>query len=224
MTIDTFQSFFKSSARSAGQRLLNEAKVSFSKPSATEIAAYVKPNYRVILKSESLQSSSLNADCNCPPSKKGEFCKHIWAVFLAVFDKSPDFFENMSKITKNTPVLKQRVQSETQVNSQNAFKLKQDAYRKEQYQKQKARAKKFKKTKKKSFVAEPQFPSDVQTALDYFSTNGFSFTDSLNKESIFIARKKLARIFHPDVGGSHDESTELNSQSEVLLKFVAKLS
>ncbi len=224
MNIETAETFFKSSARSGGARLYKEGKVSFSKPSSLEITAYVKPNYRVNLKLDSIRSVELNADCNCPPSKKGELCKHIWASVLAVFEKSPDFFEAAKEVVKkvsiaNTP----RPLSEEQTQAKEIFKLKQEIYRRKQYEKQKERAQEFKNKKKKFVKEEPSFPKDVQTAINYFSQNGFTFEDSLNENTVQLARKKLSRIFHPDVGGSHSEIVELNANSEVLLKYVSKL-
>ena len=234
MSTDAFETCFNSSARSAGHRLFKEGKVSFSKPSSLEIMAYVKPNYRVGIKLESLQNTVAHAECNCPPSQKGQPCKHIWAACLAVSEKSADFFEGVTEVTKKAAQAKVTTpQSESQTLSkeiyklkQENFKLKQAMYRKEQYQKQKERAKEFKAGKKKSFkdVQEgPTYPGPVQAAIDYFAKNGFSFEGSLNEASVSLARKKLARVFHPDIGGSHGESLELNSNSQVLLIFISKL-
>ena len=234
MSTDALESSFNSSARSAGSRLYKEGKVSFSKPSSLEITAYVKPNYRVGLKLTSVQSSEVNAECNCPPSQKGQLCKHVWSVCLAVSEKSPDFFEGVLEITKNALKAKAATpQSEAQALSKEIYKLKQEnfklqqaSYRKEQYQKQKERAKEFKTGKKKAFKhaqEAPTHPVAVQAALDYFSKNGFSFEGSLSEISVSLARKKLARVFHPDIGGSHAESLELNSKSEILLKYIGKL-
>ena len=225
MTQKDCENFFKSSARSAGLRIYNEAKVTISKPSALEVIAYVKPNFRVSLKLESIQGGNLNADCNCTQSKKGELCKHIWAACVCVFEKSADFFEASTEILKKDPEIRMtKPQSDAQIASKEAFKLKQETYRKEQYQKQKARAKEFKKNKKKTFEEPPAFPRAVQIALDYFSQNGFSFENALNEIEISTARKKLARIFHPDIGGSHEEILELSNNTEILLKFVGKRS
>ena len=225
MTPEACEKLFKSSTRSAGLRTYKKGKVSFSKPSALEVAAYVKPNFKVGLTLESIQSPNMMADCNCPQSKKAEFCKHIWAAFLAVFEKSPDFFDSVSEIKKKDSTRKITTpRSESQINSKAAFKLKQDTYHKEQYKKQKARAKEFKNSKKKVFDEAPAFPNDVQNALTYFLKNGFSFAESLNENSIYLARKKLVQVFHPDIGGSHAEGVELNANSEVLLKYVKKLA
>ncbi len=225
MTPEACEKFFKSSARSAGLRTYKAGKVSFLKPSALEIIAYVKPNFKVGLTLESIQNPNMKVACNCPQSKKGELCKHIWAAFLAVFEKSPNFFDSINEIIKKYSSVKMATpQPESQINSKAAFKLKQDAYRKEQYQKQKVRAKEFKNNKKKAFNEAPAFPNEVKAALTYFLKNGFSFENSLNENSIYLARKKLVRIFHPDIGGSHAEGVELNANSEVLLKYARKLA
>lgn len=190
-------------------------------PSSTEISSYVKPNYRVVLKLDSFQSKNINADCNCPTSQKGQLCKHIWAVFLAVYEKSPEFFETAVEVIKKAAIEKKATpQSEAQIASKNQYRLKQEAYRKDQYQKQKARAKEFKDNKKKSLKDSPDYPEAVEKALKYFSQNGFSLEDSLSENSISHARKKLSKIFHPDFGGTHAESLELNNYSEVLLRYV----
>ncbi|MEQ1722610.1 MAG: SWIM zinc finger family protein [Pseudobdellovibrio sp.] len=224
MSIEILDSFFNSSARSGGARYFKEGRVSFSKPSSNEISSYVKPNFRVSLKSESYDSKNIMADCNCPPSQKGQLCKHIYAVFLAVSEKSPDFFENKKEIQKSVGSTKAtKPISAEQEASKAAFKEKQNDYRKEQYQKQKERLKKIKNSKKnKSYDSAPSFPADIQLVIDYFTKNGFPFDTSVDENAILFARKKLARIFHPDAGGSHDESTELNSNSDILLKYIGK--
>lgn len=230
MNFKTLELLFASNTRSAGQRLYKEDRVSFSKPSAVEVISYVKPNYKVSLKLTSIQSPTLNAHCRCGPAQKGNLCKHIWAATLAVLEKSPDFFENVKEILPQTSKAPQQTEAQAQSSEvfklkQENFKLRQQIYRKEQYQKQKERAKEF-KSKKKSYTNqanEPSYPRAVQEALSYFSENGFTFDETLNEASILLARKKLSRIFHPDVGGSHSEILQLNSNSEVLLKFIQKI-
>lgn len=230
-TSDSLEIFFNSSARSAGARLFKEGKVSFSKPSSTEVVSYVKPNYKVSLKLDSINGHGVNANCNCGPAKKGQLCKHIWAAFLAVSGQSSDFLDGVVEVIKNSPSAQaaapkseaQNISNEIYKLKQENFKLKQNAYRKEHYQKQKERAKEFKKKKSyKDTVETPSYPPLIQNALTYFSENGFSFEDSLNESSVLLARKKLSRIFHPDVGGSHDEILLLNKNSEVLLKYISK--
>ncbi|MGZ3692358.1 MAG: SWIM zinc finger family protein [Pseudobdellovibrio sp.] len=214
MNIESCEVFFTSSNRSAGARLLKEGKVSFSRPSDTEITAYIKPNYRVHLKTK---NEVTLADCTCSSSQKGQLCKHMWAAVLAVFNKHDDFFADSHEFAKEAS------QSNERAMVQEVYKLKQEIYRRKQYEKQKERAKAFKDKKKKNLIAPPVFPNSVQKALSYFDKNGFALIEDLNENSVLTARKKLARIFHPDRGGSHDESVELNMFSEILLKYVSKL-
>ncbi len=228
MPVQDLETYFTSGARSAGYRFFADGKVSVSQPSDTEISAYVKPSFKVTLKSPSVEDSVLLAACICPYFKKGRLCKHAWAAVLAASDKSPDFLENKITIEISTeahgatrPSYTPKPETEAQTNAKAAYKAKQDLYRKEQYQKQKQRLKDIKNTKKKKLVAEPAFPKPVEKALVYFLENGFDFKVSLSEESILRARKKLSRVFHPDLGGTHQEILELNKNTDLLLKYVA---
>jgi uncharacterized Zn finger protein len=124
--------------------------------------------------------------------------------------------------------------TEAQIRSQEAFKAKQSEYRKQQYQKQKERLKepakdgkasvggKFAKPEKRTskFAAPtPQYPEDVQKALDYFADNGFTFEGALDIEALRNARKILARVFHPDKGGTHEEILALNENFDILAEY-----
>ncbi len=215
MSIKKWDAFFKSSARSAGDRFYNEGQVSFSQPSGTEVVAYIKPSstsFKVTLKSAAPQDHTIIVSCTCPQSKKAQFCKHIWGALRAVTEKSPEFFENKSELQINS----------TQADSTkaNAYAKSQADYRKQQYEKQKQRAKDFKKSKNSKSKLEPEWPETVQLAFDYFNKNGFSLETSLTEEAIYLARKKLSRVFHPDVGGSHAEILQLNHNVDLLLKYL----
>ena len=109
-------------------------------------------------------------------------------------------------------------QTNGKIDRQAAYKLKQAAYRKEQYQKKKEHQRTKKQSQKRS-LNTPEFPPDVELALNYFDRNGFPLKEDLNSETIAAAKKKLARIFHPDVGGSHSEILELNKFADLLTKF-----
>ena len=67
--------------------------------------------------------------------------------------------------------------------------------------------------------AQPEFPPTIESALIYFSENGFPLTQPITEETLNNARKKLARIFHPDMGGKHDEAVDLNKNYDILTKF-----
>lgn len=239
MGIQNWEHFFKPEVRSSGQLLHKQGKISVSTPSDTEISAFIRttPPLKVSLKTQSVSSPIVYADCNCPAAKKDLFCKHIWATLIATNEKNPDFFEDKIEIEKMKSELKETAfkpkpsaQTKAWEEKQAAFKLKQAAYkekqkesqatyRKEQYQKQKQRVKDF-KNKTKDISENPEFPVKVEKALFYFSENGIDLRNCLNPEMIGVAKKKLARVFHPDLGGSHEEILKLNEYAEVLMDFV----
>ncbi len=248
--------FFKPEVRKAGEDLAGEGAVHLSIVGDTQIQAYVRASksLRVSLSSSSIGSPVFHAGCSCPPYSKGQFCKHIWATILTAEEKAPDFFDSKTEVErleaassdvessmkaekpksswsqKPTP----RPPTEAQVRSQEAFKAKQSAYRKQQYQKQKERLKErakegktsasnqFAKPEKRAskFAAPaPSYPEDVQKALDYFAENGFTFEGSLEIEALRNARKILARVFHPDKGGTHEEILALNENFDILAEY-----
>jgi len=224
MSIKTFEHFFKPEARNSGKTLLAKNKVSASQLSDTEIQCYVRAStsFKVLLKLGSVSSPTIQTSCNCPQSKKGQFCKHLWATLLVVEKDFPDFLEDKTDIEKiltseKSDHPKSRT-SQSQIDYKKAFAEKQKVYQKEQYQRQKERLKAFKKSKKIQPEVE-QFPPAVERALHFFLENGFPLRESFDKVSINLAKKKLARIFHPDVGGSHQEIVELNQNTEVLINF-----
>jgi hypothetical protein len=225
MSVQNWEHFFKPEVRSSGRTLFSQGKVSIAQPSDTEVVVHIRVSspLKVSLKSKSVSSSTVFVDCNCPAGKKGLFCKHIWAALLATEEKNPDFFESKTEIEKTDSVSKPSEkkppteQSEARVAAQAAFKEKQDLYRKIQYQKQKLRLQEYKL--KKNQPQEIEFPREVEKALFFFSQNGFELRTSLDKESISSAKKSLARVFHPDFGGSHEEILELNKNAEILNAF-----
>jgi hypothetical protein len=225
MAIETWEHFFKPEVRNAGQAFVGKGQVALMRPTDTELQAYIRTStsFKVQFKSPSIDSPLLTALCNCPQGKKGSLCKHIWATLVVVEDKNPDFFSGKTDLLpaagSSGPEASRPKLSQTQIDSQAAYKAKQAEYRKQQYQLQKERAQKFKKTKSSKQPMAPLFPNNVVEALRYFSENGFVLEGSLNSESVGLARKKLARVFHPDLGGSHDEILQLNRFTDVLLNF-----
>lgn len=227
MSVQIWEHFFKPEVRSSGRTLFSQGKTSVAQPSDTEVIVFIRVSspLKVVLKSKSVSSNTLTVDCNCPAGKKGLFCKHIWAGLLATDQKNPDFFDSKTEIQKAEAVAKiaaaekpkPTAQSQAREAAQEAYKEKQTLYRKIQYQKQKLRQKQYKL--KKEQAEEVSFPRDVEKALQYFSQNGFELRDSLNLENVGMAKKKLARIFHPDLGGSHEEIQELNKYSDVLTNY-----
>ena len=228
MAVQIWEHFFKPEVRSSGRTLFSQGKTSVAQPSDTEVVVFIRvsPPLKVILKTKTVASDTLVVDCNCPAGKKGLYCKHIWAAFLATELKNPDFFESKTEIQKTEAVAKTSEkakptpQSQAREAAQEAYKEKQTLYRKIQYQKQKLRQKQYKL--KKEQTEEVSFPREVEKALQYFSQNGFELRDALNLENVGTAKKKLARVSHPDLGGSHDEILELNKYSDILANFAER--
>ncbi len=237
MTLEIWEHFFKPEVRNSGRTFVSKGQVALMRPSDTEAQAYIRTSssFKVMFQSSSIDSPMVTASCSCPPAKKGQFCKHMWAVLVVIEEKNPDFFSGKTDLqTKTNDATSpaeivngtsdehrdgQRAVSQAQVDSQAAYKLKQAEYRKQQYQLQKDRAQKFKNKKSGKTLSTPEAPSDVKAALAYFLVNGFALNESLDAEAVGLARKKLARVFHPDHGGSHDEIVELNHFTEILLRF-----
>ena len=239
MSTENWEHFFKPEVRTSGRRFYSEGSVSVSQPSDTEIQAYIRGStpIKISLKSPSMASKLITADCTCPASKKGQLCKHIWATLLAVEEKKPEFFEDKEELQKREPLAAveaeqtikskstfkpqaKRPASEEQLEKQAAFKAKQADYRKAQYQKQKQRLKDKKPSKNKSHLQTVSLPDEVEAAVTYFSENGFPLEAPFKTESVQISKKKLSRIFHPDIGGSHHEIVELNKHSENLIAYI----
>jgi hypothetical protein len=220
-----WEAYFKPEARSSGLTYFENDKVYFSMPSDTEVLAYIKGagSYKITIKTESMQSQLLTADCNCTAAKKGQFCKHIWATLLMTESKRPEFLEDKTELQMKTPASEPKgrsILSETQLAAKENFKAKQADYRKVQYQKQKQRLLLQKQSKNKNSKNQPNFPNDVSQALNYFSENGFPMETSLSAENIQLAKKKLSRVFHPDKGGKHTEILELNKNFDILMRFI----
>ncbi len=218
MSMQQWENFFKPETRNSGLALVKKDKVSLAYTGDTEVQAFVKSTsvVKIIFKVASMASTTINVHCNCPQSSRGQFCKHIWATLLVINQKKPDFLDSKKSLEKTTQII--GVKTEIQQLKKENYKLKQADYRKEQYQKQKQRLKDFKKSKNQN-LEDNSYPPAIESALKYFLENGFALRESPNEESINTAKKKLSRVFHPDLGGSHSEILELNKQAEVLLKF-----
>ena len=106
---------------------------------------------------------------------------------------------------------------------QEAAKLRAKTYQKEQYQKQKLKLKENKANSKSkiSLNAHHSFSPETEAALEYFKQNGYPMPSGPSVEIVAEAKKKLSRFFHPDRGGSNEESAELNAHADVLMRFLA---
>jgi len=228
MPLRDWEQYFKPQLRSSGQKLIQQDKLAVRSPSDTEILAYFRGSAgtKASLKCQSVADSEIIATCSCPQSKKGSFCKHLWALLIFAHEKHPDFFEGKTEMRLRATELPE-AQQEDEESEPSEFakqqKQKQADYRKQQYQQQKQRLKTFNQARKSNSklnarVGVGNFSEEVEIALEYFLKNGFSLRDSLSKAEVSAAMKKLARVFHPDLGGSHEEILELNKYAEILSK------
>jgi uncharacterized Zn finger protein len=223
MSVETnFGNLFKPEIKSSGRKLIAGEKVSLSSKSDTFIQAYIRvsPPFKVSFTSEAVGSKSFDAICNCPVAKKSRFCKHVWATLLCVEEECPDFLEAKTEIEK--PEVSDAIETGAKVTYQEASKLRASQFRKEQYQKHKLHAKN-KKREKESFessVAQRNYSEAVEVSMDYFSKNGFPMPSGPARDILTEAKRKLSRVFHPDKGGSHEETVELNHHCEVILEFL----
>lgn len=227
-----FENFFKPEIRSSGQSLFSKGKMTLSQPSDLEIISYVRVSkpLKVTIKLESFDSPLVWIACSCPAGGKGPLCKHMWAALLVIQEKTPAFLEGKETLEKilssksesltSKSSWRQLEPSQDQAQKKDQFRQKQAQYRKDQYQKQKLRLKEMKKTKETREVVT-EFPSEIKEALNYFEKNGFSLKNDLTKENVNLAMKKLARVFHPDRGGSHEEILELNTHSDILTDYTS---
>ncbi len=210
-----FEHFFKSEAKRNGSVYFADNVVVLSNKSDTYIQGYIKgvTAGRVSLSSASIESSTFLADCTCATANKGQLCKHIWAVLLSTEVNYPDFLCSKNNIEKAIKAANTK---------QDAYKEKQADYRKLQYQKQKLNARKMKLEKSKQKFQEdaPRLPDNVENALSFFRENGFVIEKPIQKEALNNARKKLARVFHPDLGGSHQETVILNENYDIIFNFI----
>lgn len=216
--IETWANFFKPETQHSGAKLIAQEKVALAGGSDTSVDAYVRvaPPAKVRLSSD-IGDGAISVSCSCPASKKGQFCKHLWAVLLCAEVKYPDFFIGKSELTK--AALAPDPHAEKKNDYAAAAKLRASEYRKAEYQRQKLRAKEKSGGGKKSRETK-SYPEDVEAAIAYFTLNGFPMTEGLSEDGLGEAKRKLSRVFHPDKGGNHDEVVELNRNWEVIVRFL----
>ncbi len=198
-------SHFKPEIKTYGAQEFSKGTVFISNHSDTQIQATMKSMIpiRISLRSESISNSEFTASCNCNVYTKGNLCKHIWAVLLTVEQKHPDFLDSKTDV-QMVPVMTNPTQARN--------KAKQNEFKKALYEKQKQRIKDQKKEQKRKNNESPKtkFSEDIESAIEFFSVNGFEINESTDPEILNKAKKSLYRVFHPDKGGSHDEAVNLN--------------
>lgn len=224
--MDKWKIYFKPEACHSGQRLVDKDQILLNRPSDTHVMCYVKAttSYRVSLMSSHIADPCVRASCTCSQAGKGTLCKHIWAVLVLIEEQYPEFLSEKIEITwgSSSPAgdqeLKQKTNARTQEFKQK-MKVRQSEYRKRQSEWRKTTAKKqdLKVDKPKT---NDNLPHDVEAALGYFLENGFSLRETLHLEALSVAKKKLARVFHPDRGGTHQEIVQLNENVEILTRYL----
>lgn len=245
----TWGNFFKAEVRTSGRKLFAQEKISIGSASDTSVQAFVRatPPFKVNLRSEGIASPGFTAACNCPSAQKGQFCKHIWGTLLGVEAKYPDFLSGKQSIDRPAPEEESEIRTdagaptEARTDSRSAAKAaaeqaraayqetakeRASLYRKVQYQRLKLRAKEKKSGRNEAPsggdapARSHTFPASVESALSYFSDNGFPMPDGPVEDVLSEAKRKLSRVFHPDKGGSHDEIVELNRNCELLMGYL----
>ncbi len=205
--------FFGSQERSKGSELLRKDMVVISSASDTHVRAFVKGSSaaKVSLTADEVDAPVFSSNCSCPQSRKGSLCRHVWAVLLKLQDKEADFLNGKAEIAEPG----------AQISAAEVARVaKQQEYKEQQRLKNKERNKQIKQQKKNSERGPAlTYPAPVQDSLDYFSANGFTFTE-LELPALQNARKLLARVFHPDKGGTHEEVLELNAHYETLEDYI----
>lgn len=206
-------SFFGLQEQRKGVELVRKDQVVISSASDTDVRAFVKGSSacRVSLTADAVAAAACSANCTCPQARKGELCKHIWAVMIKLSESGADFLEGKSEI---------RTAEVAASAAELTRKAKQAEFKKEQQQRVKDRNKEI-RLQKKSRERGPrfQYPEPVQESLDYFSANETPL-DNLDMASLINARKVLSRVYHPDKGGSHQEILELNEHFAVLEAYL----
>ncbi len=211
MVVDEiWDQFFKPEVRKQGLLCHQKGAVFLQIKADTQIQAFIKGSSRIKVHfvAKSISSPSFDADCTCSASAKERLCQHIWATLLTVQKEFPDFLDSKNEVNKITQM---KAANPAQVSA----KAKQADYRKQQYQKQKQKLKEL----KRGDVAKPELPEDVKNAVQFFSENGFTFATPVDHSEITNARKILARVFHPDKGGTHAEALTLNKNYETLMAW-----
>lgn len=215
---DSLAQYFKAEAKSQGAALQQASKVSISSHTDTCIQAYIRASTpaKVTLQCDELLSPNLQASCTCPAGKKNRHCKHIWATLLQTEEMHSEFLSHKNTLDHGKPPSSELddATSTPAPTYQETAKIRASAYRKEQYQKQKA-MKKGRDHKPKNAI---EFAPELQAALDYFEQNGFPMPNGPDASIVAEAKRKLSRFFHPDRGGTHEEAAELNDRCDVILR------
>lgn len=217
MDMDTLADFLMPEDRKHGEDLFNKGAVAIASASDTQVCAYIKDSGapRVSFAAEDITSSIIQADCTCSKAKKGKLCKHMWATLLKLDTNGSDFLAFKSLIEKAAA----KPESAASLDA----KARQAEYNQQRKEQNKARNKKNRHDKKQVFSnVISHYPEEVEAARSYFLANGFELSHPLQIEDLNSARKILARVFHPDKGGTHQEILTLNENHNLIATYLNK--
>lgn len=229
---DTFASYFSSSEQNRGEDLFSRNAVLISSASDTDVRALIRASTpaRVTLSAAEVGAADFSGRCSCPVARKGNLCRHVWAVLLALEDKGYDFLEGKEAVSVNEsePSIgrESAPKSERSIAYAEEQKARAKEYRKQNAEKAKARNKEFRErikdsnSSKKNRAPAFSYPAPVEEARQYFQANGFTMSQPIEMEELLNAKKQLSRVFHPDKGGTHDEILELNENFQTILDYL----
>ena len=213
---------FKPEERHRGADLVYKEAVVLASTSDTTVRAFIK-TIKVSLQAEGVETTQFQASCSCPLARKGTACKHIWAVLLKLEEKNCDFLNSKQILEINSSGSNNSGAGGPAPEKAAAAKQRQADYRKQQYDKQKARAKDYRRARRglpSEGAGVDHEPPLVAEARAYFVKNGFFENEPLSLEPLLNAKRLLSRVFHPDKGGSHEETVELNRHFEHLRDYL----
>lgn len=210
---ENLTNYFKAEIRRRGESDYAKELGHISNGSDTQIQGFVRstPPLRVTLTTRSINDQEIAASCSCRTGAKGSTCKHLWTILKATEAKYPDFLDVKKTLTI--------ISAQNPFKEAAPFKAKQAEYKKQQYEKQKQW---LKNKKLKAGPPRERLPDAIESALEFFSQNGFPLENRRDEEALKVAMKTLARIFHPDKGGTHEEAIVLNTHYSTLSRFFAK--
>lgn len=229
-----FAEYFKPEIQKRGLQDFLKGLAFVSTASDTQVQGFVKgmTPMKVSFRSEDIANPLFTAACSCSAAPKGGYCKHMWAMLLAVEKKHPDFLESKTAIEKNESHFeKPKLQMSPEAEIRAAvYKEKQAQFKRQQYEKQKAwakdklRQKKEKRDQVEEIQIREKYSPPIEQALEFFTNNGFQMEDLPSMDVLNLARKHLSRVFHPDKGGTHEETILLNHQYEILSRFITMIN
>lgn len=203
-----FSVFFRPEYRRKGELLYTGGLVRMQQASEANVAAFVDNKARVTLESDGMDSIQISARCSCTKFRSGHGCMHIWATLLQLEKDGAEFLSNKNELEfpQRIPTAADKVREE---------KMEAVAEKKREDGKRIRAEQKKRKQLERRAANQTTSPAEAE-ALSYFSTNGFSFILPVDPEELDHAKKILARVFHPDRGGTHEEMLELNRHTETL--------